>query len=1021
MRRKNSLLNGYRKKEKGGPMTSFSEKTAGGIGAGAMLADGALDLISPTDRFGTRSGAGAAASGALKGAAAGAQFGVVGMGVGALVGGATSFLGNKKAQAAKQTSLTESSDADAKTRDEQVTNRVAGNPDLQYGSTLAARYKYGGTLKGAPSNKFRIGKSIPGAVSQAPDLLPDVSIRPTAFMKRALGGPMESNDPPVKNPSAVQFEAEKDHYNNTFTTDTQKWKLQKPEGDFTEWHESGKNGYDNTYTARGQKLQDIVNRTGKRPPNSSADALDPEAFGVGNTASGLTAMTPARVQGFKDASRTVTSTFNNSPYHTKAILKGVAKGTFSAQDTVGMSHVDRKTFEDAEYSKQLEDYRKTSKTKRMAMGGSINPTSSNTAEVEGPSHANGGVKLPSKGVELEGEETIGSDDFVFSKELGIADLHKKTGKAMGKNERRPQGALQNATAKALVRQEGFLKIYQEQIKKSKGIENEIDGTAGQMKEANATEDVVMKMGGSMKKMLYGGDQEDPNKGRKYMQTVNGKVYLDELNPVGKITSDPASFRANKTARYRNTDLDVASGKITQGEAVRLKAGLKAEMAKFERDKMADYKKSTASIPLAKKEVLTGREYKVPFGWQTSAEQAGFLGAPKNKEEYRSFTDRRSNTPNSTPVFPNQKPYLPLGDMDIAKPGKPLGEMDIAKPKAKQPIRGAVKTPQSPAALRMPGNDIDVQSKEAVDLTGLNAVRDAAILANKPQSTIPKEGLPTKVPGSGEETESTSKFGDAMNSLVPFASNIANSFRRLPAPPRPRLDDEITPDLVNFDADRAESTRQRRGADASAKAGIGSNNTVAAIKAANLAQDVRAVNNINQAESNTNVGIKNQAQQFNSAVRKGNNLKEDYYNQQNVERQVKQQSLDSENLADVGNKMQEISKDKKLMQLNDDKLLLEASKDDTGRSLRLADAVLKRNLSPKAYKDVTVLREKMEQANEEDRKVYREQLQRVMDAAKTDTKTVLASSVAQKNADNSAKTQAATEKIILSNQHKKGNN
>lgn len=72
----------------------------------------------------------------------------------------------------------------------------------------------------------------------------------------------------------------------------------------------------------------------------------------------------------------------------------------------------------------------------MAIGGDLKPISNEAAEVEGPSHANGGVYLPQYGSEVEGGETT-DGDYVFSKKLGFAQEHKKLARAQGKIENKP--------------------------------------------------------------------------------------------------------------------------------------------------------------------------------------------------------------------------------------------------------------------------------------------------------------------------------------------------------------------------------------------------------------------------------------------------------------------------------------------------------------------------------------------------------------------------------------------------------
>jgi hypothetical protein len=108
----------------------------------------------------------------------------------------------------------------------------------------------------------------------------------------------------------------------------------------------------------------------------------------------------------------------------------------------------------------------------LTYGGEFTGLSKNNLEVEGNSHAEGGVKLPEAGIELEGNETINYSDgehFAFSDALGFADRHKKIAKQMGKVEKRPYNAISANTLKLLKNKEEALKVEQEQTKAMLGL------------------------------------------------------------------------------------------------------------------------------------------------------------------------------------------------------------------------------------------------------------------------------------------------------------------------------------------------------------------------------------------------------------------------------------------------------------------------------------------------------------------------------------------------------------------------
>lgn len=107
-------------------------------------------------------------------------------------------------------------------------------------------------------------------------------------------------------------------------------------------------------------------------------------------------------------------------------------------------------------------------TKAYMQGGQAKPLSSGTTEIDGNTHAEGGVKMPQLGAEVEDGETT-SGNFVFSKELGFAKLHKPIAKAMGIIEKKPQTPERVTAINLLKNQENKLALTQEYLKKSQGI------------------------------------------------------------------------------------------------------------------------------------------------------------------------------------------------------------------------------------------------------------------------------------------------------------------------------------------------------------------------------------------------------------------------------------------------------------------------------------------------------------------------------------------------------------------------
>lgn len=95
----------------------------------------------------------------------------------------------------------------------------------------------------------------------------------------------------------------------------------------------------------------------------------------------------------------------------------------------------------------------------------ISQTSSSTTEINGKSHKDGGVEIPNMNAEVEKGETT-SGDYVFSKQLGFAKIHKPIARAKGMIEEKPMTASRINSLKLLAEKEQKLSMAQEYIKKT---------------------------------------------------------------------------------------------------------------------------------------------------------------------------------------------------------------------------------------------------------------------------------------------------------------------------------------------------------------------------------------------------------------------------------------------------------------------------------------------------------------------------------------------------------------------------
>jgi len=103
-----------------------------------------------------------------------------------------------------------------------------------------------------------------------------------------------------------------------------------------------------------------------------------------------------------------------------------------------------------------------------ALGGKLKALNSDTVEVDGQTHAEGGVQIGGN-VEVEDKETI-SGDYVFSDLLGFAKPHKFIAKQIGKIEKKPINNERKTSLEILRKKEQVLKQTQEQVREDIGAE-----------------------------------------------------------------------------------------------------------------------------------------------------------------------------------------------------------------------------------------------------------------------------------------------------------------------------------------------------------------------------------------------------------------------------------------------------------------------------------------------------------------------------------------------------------------------
>jgi hypothetical protein len=109
----------------------------------------------------------------------------------------------------------------------------------------------------------------------------------------------------------------------------------------------------------------------------------------------------------------------------------------------GMSDMNRNLLQDksnqlvegAQYAYKNGGKLKSPLANKMMQGGGALPLSSDTVEMQGNTHEEGGIKIPELNAELEDNETV-KDGYVFSDNLGFADKHKSLAKDKGSLEKK---------------------------------------------------------------------------------------------------------------------------------------------------------------------------------------------------------------------------------------------------------------------------------------------------------------------------------------------------------------------------------------------------------------------------------------------------------------------------------------------------------------------------------------------------------------------------------------------------------
>lgn len=772
-----------------------------GISGAAGFGAATVDAFAPTDAYGVRSNGAAGASGALKGAASGAAVGsvfgpegtIIGAGAGLVVGGVEGILGNKKANIAKTNAINKMTAAQINTEEAGANARVAGNPSLKYGNQGASYYRFGGVMKGNGPTPPRMNKPM-AAVQAKPRLMPNITEAPNRQMSKLGNGGIPSI-PGTR--SALS-------YNST--------RLFRPlksyKAQVASMAEGGNIPGEYTTYTNGGRLNSSLHQ-------HRQSIAQPKIRGQKNavTAPPVNPQPP------------MPQTQRQPPMPPQGLAPGQVQ---QMQQMMAQGNGLR----------------------TQAMGGKMEPMSSQDTKFNGASHAEGGIKMPQKGVEVEGGETA-NKDFVFSKKLGYAQKHEKIARQMGKAEKRPDSPLNRATTTALQRKTELLKGQQEAHKASMGMPNDLQQQG-------------------MPQMALGGDV-DPKK--PVVDPTKAPTYDASLLTDGKFMVTKPDGTLGQWGKPIPPEMQVP-------------AALKMKPV----------------IPVSDKATGTDNTYNTARGQQRGPAVATIHSNYKFGGKMRKMDGGGNTRGNYIDPGVTPNPVLPAFSIDTP----PVNSFTLPT---------ASPTPQA----------------------------------------------------SSDATGTGSKFADTANKLSPFLSNFVNATQKLPLPPVPVLNTEITPNTVDYSASRNEAVRATRGANKTARENLNNGAAVSATVAANLAGQDRAIGQANEAEQNTNAQIRNSAAAENAQIKASNNSLTNNYQNELTARQLKQQQLTSQNVANISEKLEGMKRDKSLNDLEAQKAVLGwMQNNNTGAGWEAVRPIVAKYVGPDALKTLDQHNATLQQYQKEDR-------------------------------------------------------
>lgn len=933
------------------------------IGAVSSMGTGFINAIDPGDQDGVQSDVGAGLSGALGGAQAGAVLGPWGMAAGAVLGGLGSVIGNgKKKAAAEQKKMARDAKLTAQKK-EDVMTAIIQDPTI-LGNADATMYDMGGTIKGKPAGKFALQGTLVGKYRAAQSLMPNISVRPNRMMQD--GGKIRSRD---------QFAAfyGKDFKDKNYNTE-QAYQIYKKspstfEKDFASKESDGWH-FPTVDPSTGIFLKSKNHPTLKKELDwyNSLEGKEFREQNVLDTTGNYYRYLPKKENGGElgGEEKKWMVDYIKSPRYAQRIKRG--------------------GYENG-YWKERENRLRNLKTVDVGKALPIDPR--NFRGAYNPITHGVTVKLRD-GIDDEGavlhelSHATGALPNYYKylnrpslSKIDEEELSRRSTKDFKKNSKfHPRHTSEDGMFIMPDRRKNESKEdYRKRVDQA-GIEFDLDSenkSFDDMRYSNQMSDDASYLNSPaelkasldqsrfllQKKGLF--DSRKDQMTKEKLDKIILKLRTDRGDGGSTIQDVMSRFKSNDDYIWALNNIAAVDSPAKKYKEAKYGGVIPVDSEGRAVVEGPSHAEGGVKIPEAGVELEGGETLDGNFVF---SKKLGF--ADKHKKIMKAISKtEKDDTPLSAYTrrqLDKKEDMLKIQQEELKQDLGIENEIDNEMNKKKYATGG--KLPKRLADDYLNINRVTLPNSAKTSGVTLNTEINADIpyLAQYDDTV----GGDKKATLTNDSTKSN--VLDKLESVAPYASNLVNAFRKLPATPEPIMDAKVSPRYQDYSASRAEATRAVRSANKSAAQQLASSTATTATRAANLVSGIRAVNEVNQAENNVNANIALQTSRENAQIDRNNNSKLEYKAAQDVSRSLKQQELNAENLANFTDKLQMNTRDRNLRSLEDDKLMLQIAQDNTGASWRAGRDIFKRRLSPESFAALDARMKNIEDMNQREREL-----------------------------------------------------